>query len=56
MNTILALAALMPLAAAPIDEPAPEISAEHWLNHFGQAPSLDSLRGRVVLVESWATW
>lgn len=37
-----------------IGESAPEIIVKHWLN---SAPlSLESLRGRVVLLEFWATW
>jgi thiol-disulfide isomerase/thioredoxin len=33
---------------------APEISVKTWIN--GEATTLDDLRGRVVLVEFWATW
>jgi thiol-disulfide isomerase/thioredoxin len=35
----------------------PEISAETWLNASpGETPSLASLKGKVVMVEFWATW
>jgi len=35
----------------------PEFVAENWLNWDGDAPpSLTSLRGKVVVVEFWATW
>lgn len=56
MNLLLSLAALAPLAAAPQDQPVPEISAEAWVSQFGQAPSSASLLGKTVLIEAWATW
>lgn len=35
----------------------PEIAAAAWLNWKGEsAPTLKSLRGKVVVVEFWATW
>jgi thiol-disulfide isomerase/thioredoxin len=37
-----------------IGEPAPEILVKHWLN--SEPLSLDALRGRVLLLEFWATW
>jgi thiol-disulfide isomerase/thioredoxin len=37
-----------------IGQPAPEISVKQWINR-GPA-SLSELRGRVVLLEFWATW
>jgi thiol-disulfide isomerase/thioredoxin len=33
---------------------APDISVKTWIN--GEATTLESLRGRVVLLEFWATW
>lgn len=37
-----------------IGEPAPEILVKHWIN---SGPlSLETLRGRVVMLEFWATW
>ena len=33
---------------------APEISIKHWIK--GEPATLSSLRGRVVLLEFWATW
>jgi thiol-disulfide isomerase/thioredoxin len=37
-----------------LGETAPEISVKTWIN--GEPASLESLRGRVVLLEFWATW
>ncbi len=38
-----------------IGEPAPEISAKEWIN-LVHPPTLATLRGKVVVVEFWATW
>jgi thiol-disulfide isomerase/thioredoxin len=38
-----------------IGEPAPEISAKEWIN-LKQPLTLARLRGKVVLVDFWATW
>lgn len=37
-----------------IGEPAPEIMVKHWIN--SEELSLEALRGRVLLLEFWATW
>lgn len=37
-----------------IGNPAPAISAERWINSSGI--SLDNLKGKVVIVDFWATW
>jgi thiol-disulfide isomerase/thioredoxin len=37
-----------------IGQTAPEISIQTWIN--GEAVRLEDLRGRVVLLEFWATW
>jgi thiol-disulfide isomerase/thioredoxin len=39
---------------ALIGEPAPEIAIKDWLK--GEPATLEDLRGRVVLLEFWATW
>ncbi len=57
MNRVALIAALPLLALAPAGDPmSPEIDAQGWSRHLGQAPSLQSLKGRAVLIESWATW
>ena len=35
-------------------EPAPALVAEGWIN--GNAPTPESLEGKVVFVEAWASW
>ena len=37
-----------------IGEPAPELLVKHWIN--SEPLSLEALRGRVLLLEFWATW
>jgi hypothetical protein len=57
MNRVALIAALPLLAFTPAEDPmSPEIDAQSWHRHLGQAPSLQSLRGRAVLIEVWATW
>lgn len=41
--------------APRIGDTAPEISARGWIN-LKNSPTLSSLRGKIVLVEFWATW
>jgi thiol-disulfide isomerase/thioredoxin len=43
------------VAMPAVGQPAPEISAKEWLN-IKASPTLGSLRGKVVLLEFWATW
>lgn len=38
-----------------VGQPAPEFTAKEWIN-LKASPSLASLRGKVVLLEFWATW
>jgi len=40
----------------PVGTEAPEIEAATWFNHVGKNPDLESLRGRAILIEFWATW
>jgi thiol-disulfide isomerase/thioredoxin len=55
---VAALAITGPAQAAQesslVGQPAPEISAQFWLN--SPAMTLKALRGHVVVVEFWATW
>jgi peroxiredoxin len=39
-----------------VGTPAPAIVASSWLNWTGDAPTLESQKGRVVLLEFWGTW
>jgi len=40
----------------PAGSAAPVIEAASWYNHIGRNPDLNSLRGKAVLLEFWATW
>jgi len=35
---------------------APQISASTWLNTGGEAPDVETLKGKVWLLEFFATW
>lgn len=39
-----------------VGAPAPAFAASSWLNWEGDAPTVESLKGRVVLLEFWGTW
>ncbi len=60
MFTFVALAALtLPAADGWKDltgDPAPALEAKKWLNAGSTLPSLEELRGNVVLLEFFATW
>jgi thiol-disulfide isomerase/thioredoxin len=44
-------------ASPKLGEAPPPVEAQAWLNWSGkEAPSLESLKGKVVVVEFWATW
>ncbi len=54
---LLALGAAAPVfAGSPgAGEDAPEVMPKKWLNSMAPL-SWDELKGRLVLVEKWATW
>ena len=35
---------------------APAFEGKTWFNQIGRTPTLESLRGRAILIEFWATW
>lgn len=39
-----------------LGKPAPKLSVQNWLNTGGKALSLESLRGKVVVLDFWAFW
>jgi len=55
---MLAIAASPALAAPGVGDKTPKIGAGGWLNLPEGLKSLtmDELKGRVVMVEFWATW
>ncbi|MEZ5975604.1 MAG: hypothetical protein R3F17_16870 [Planctomycetota bacterium] len=57
--TALSLPGLAPSQGEPHDptgELATELKARTWFNTIGQPPTLSSLKGKVWVVERWATW
>jgi hypothetical protein len=49
------LLASAPLSGGEVGEQAPSIVPSEWLNVSGPM-SWSRLKGRVVLIENWATW
>jgi peroxiredoxin len=45
-----------PAQSPTVGAPAPAIAVTAWLNWDGAAPTVESLKGRVVLLEFWGTW
>jgi hypothetical protein len=42
------------IGGLPVGAIAPEITADGWIN--GDAPTAADIKGKVVVVESWAHW
>jgi thiol-disulfide isomerase/thioredoxin len=53
LGIVLALAARVP--AGEVGMPAPAVEPSEWINTSGPV-SWSSLKGKVILVEKWATW
>ena len=59
--TFAALAAAIAMAGSPLRSanpkgtPAPEVTPSVWLNTQGKDVTWSKLKGRVILVEKWAT-
>lgn len=53
---LLSLVASVPAQQLAVGDPAPPIVVTSWSNWEGPPPSLDTLKGRVVMLEFWGTW
>ena len=58
LSTILLAAALAPAASAQVwvGGPAPDIEVDQWFNGIDGAETISELRGKVIMLEFWATW
>jgi thiol-disulfide isomerase/thioredoxin len=52
----ISLGSLVAAGEPEVGKAPPEIKADGFMNLKGAAPSLASLKGKVVVVEFWATW
>jgi len=55
MAAAIAMAGSTLRSASPKGTPAPEVKPSVWLNTQGKDVSWSRLKGRVILVEKWAT-
>ncbi len=55
VTTTLGLASFSGKSVDIVGSPAPAIEASTWFNHIGAPISNDTLKGRPVLIEMWAT-
>ena len=55
MAAAIAMAGSTLRSANPTGTPAPEVKPSVWLNTQGKDVSWSRLKGRVILVEKWAT-
>lgn len=44
------------LEAASVGSPAPALEPSEWLNFQGGSVTWASLKGKLILIEKWATW
>ena len=54
--TTLGLASFSGRSVDIVGSPAPSIEAGTWFNHIGAPITNETLKGRPVLIEMWATW
>ena len=54
--TIVLLTSSLAFSAVTVGKAAPEIKAGSWYNNSDKAVSLADLKGKVTVVEFWATW
>lgn len=58
ISTLILASALAPAASAQVwvGGPAPDIEVDTWFNGFDEAETISELRGKVIMLEFWATW
>jgi thiol-disulfide isomerase/thioredoxin len=56
ITALVLLVSSLAFSAVTIGKAAPEISAGSWFNNDGKQVSLADLKGKVTVVEFWATW
>jgi thiol-disulfide isomerase/thioredoxin len=54
--TLVLLVSSLAFSAVTVGKDVPEINAGSWYNNDGKAVNLADLKGKVTVVEFWATW